>query len=218
MAITFVAVGATATAGSGNISPGLPAGIQQDDYQILVVDAMDNVTVTLPGSWTKFAEGNNTAGQRSTFASNKFNTGDTAPTVTHTAGGTVGGYIMAFRSVNTLDVISTLQSNASAVNIAVPGMTPTVADFAVVVVGNKVNSSTAPDSTLLTGESLTWALGIAVDLGGLLPMTFQYAIKSGAAGAIASKTFTTGGTAQISQGLMFSLMPVGANTGLGMVV
>lgn len=100
MAISHVNFGAAASANGGNVAPGLPASLAADDVMVMAVAADDNVACTITG-WTVFGELNNGAGFRSTFAWRRFVAGDTAPTVTHTAGNSITAQIAAFRGVRT---------------------------------------------------------------------------------------------------------------------
>ena len=104
MAITFVAAGTAAEAASGNIAAlPRPAGLADLDVEVGYLVAKDNVSVTLPGTWTKKAEINSGTGLRLTIFWRRFATGDStaAITVTHALGDVIRGRIFAYRGVVT---------------------------------------------------------------------------------------------------------------------
>lgn len=89
--VTEVAVGAVATATSGDVTANYPAGVGEvltGDVILCDVTARDNVVVTFPAGWTKKAEANNGTGLRKTLAWKRRAGGDsdTSVVVTHTAG------------------------------------------------------------------------------------------------------------------------------------
>ena len=130
---TFVAAG-TFASGTGAITPGLPAGLADDDLLIAIFETA-NQAITLSG-WTELAsspQGTGTAaaiGAVSLTAFYKFyTTGDTAPTSSD-SGNHQAGRIFAFRGVDTTTPIEdTAGSTVAASNIqALPTVTSTSAD------------------------------------------------------------------------------------------
>lgn len=107
MAYTFVAEGTVANVASGNISPGLPAGIQEGDLLIAAIAYRSNAAFTLPsgGEWTQIAQ--ESSGNTSTTASTAISSlmfaycvrgaSDPNNTFTRTGGNVARGMIFAFR-------------------------------------------------------------------------------------------------------------------------
>lgn len=154
MAITFVnagTVGSTSGTGGNPSAPGIPASIATGDLMILVALAGDNVTITLPGGWTKFIEQNDGTAQRLTVAWKAY-AGDSAPTVTHTGGDSCVARIWAFRGTDTVNPIET-----SSVNNSTPGTTVT----ATTITPNSGNSAVVgiwtEECTGNTSGAPTWA-------------------------------------------------------------
>lgn len=228
MAITFVSASATPAAGNNaNATPSTPAGLAQDDVMWYLMSANDLAsavgTFSTPAGWTSQTNNLGTGG-RITLFWKKFNTGDTIPATTYTGGGTgdaVLGTVFAFRGVDTaapIDVQGTVSvsGGVTAVNIGpITGITPTVSDAAVIVLGNKSDdSNNATPVAALTGDSLTWAVAktALTTLGNDALHTIQYAIISGSPVAITNKTFTVNATSNSVnwQGVMFSIKPAAA--------
>lgn len=89
--VTEVAVGAVATAVSGDVTVNYPTGVGEvltGDIIVCDVSQRDNVVDTFPAGWTKKAEANNGTGLRKTIAWKRRAGGDsdTSVVVTHTAG------------------------------------------------------------------------------------------------------------------------------------
>jgi len=130
---TFVAAG-TFASGTGAITPGLPAGLADDDLLIAIFETA-NQAITLSG-WTELAsspQGTGTAGAvgavRLTAFYKFYTTGDTAPTSSD-SGNHQAGSILAFRGVDTTTPIEdTAGSTVAASNTqALPTVTSTSAD------------------------------------------------------------------------------------------
>jgi hypothetical protein len=106
MAITFRATGAAASASSGDVSPGLPAGWEVGDLHVCVVAAKDNVACTM-SSWTAIDSGtNNGTGLRSHSFYRVAEAGDGTPTVSHASGSYITAIICGFDGVDPTDPIS----------------------------------------------------------------------------------------------------------------
>ncbi len=96
---TFVAMGAIATAGSGDVTPALPTGWVAGDIFICTIASLDNVSSTMPAGWTTLQSGTNSgASLRGTTFWRRAVGGDTDPLVTHTAGSTINAAISAYRN------------------------------------------------------------------------------------------------------------------------
>jgi len=105
VAIAFRAVGALAGADSGNVaSIGLPAGHTTDDILLLVANQFDNVASTVSG-YTLVASATNGSTCAVRIFAKRDNGAESAPTLTHAAGGVVSCWIAAYSGVpNTLTV------------------------------------------------------------------------------------------------------------------
>jgi hypothetical protein len=99
MAIAFRSVGAVAGADSGNVaSIGLPAGHTTDDVLILVAVQHDNVASTVSGYTLIDSQTNGASMTVRIFA--KYDGGaESAPTLTHSGGGTTHCWIAAYSGV-----------------------------------------------------------------------------------------------------------------------
>ena len=108
MNIEFVAVGTYAAANNASVTPGLPAGLQDNDILILLTSIReDGGSANTPSGWTLGVGGTvtpaNTVECYIKVFWRKWVTGVTAPTVTFTGGGTgdtTQARIYAFRNVD----------------------------------------------------------------------------------------------------------------------
>jgi len=101
MAVTYTAEGTVATAPSGNVTPSLPSGWAAGDVHICNVVSLDNVTSTMPSGWNALDPGtNNSTSMRTTSWYRLAQTGDTNPTVTHTAGSYIAAVITGYRGAD----------------------------------------------------------------------------------------------------------------------
>ncbi|HUU64121.1 MAG TPA: hypothetical protein VMX96_09440 [Dehalococcoidia bacterium] len=119
MAWSYVGAGAIAEPMSGNATPALPAGWAADDIFLCGIISNDNVNSTLPGGWTAIDAGTNNGAQvRTTLYYRRAVGGDTAPLVTHPAGGMITAVVVAYRGITTdnppTDVISATYVTAGA--------------------------------------------------------------------------------------------------------
>jgi MSHA biogenesis protein MshQ len=100
--IFLVGTGAKATAGSGNVTPTLPAGWTQNDLLLCLTESYDNVAPTVAtAGWTRIY--NRTAGSNhSASAFYKLaGAAEANPTVTHAGGSSIVAVCSAFRGVDT---------------------------------------------------------------------------------------------------------------------
>ena len=150
MAITFVAAGANKTAASGNLaSIGLPAGLAAGDFMLLVVSEADSVTPTL-ATWNTLSAASGAMGSvgRQTVFWKIAVAGETAPTVTHSAGNSIEGRIMAWRGVdaaNPIGSVSTLNTgifSGGSATITANGITPASGNSAIVMVATSAETAT----------------------------------------------------------------------------
>lgn len=108
MAVSYVGHGSLGAVATGNVTPGLPASLLDDDGVFGVADLMwclisthSNVAATMPAGWTLFQELNSSTTLRGTLFWRRYVSGDAAPLVTHAgaANGTTAARIFAFRGV-----------------------------------------------------------------------------------------------------------------------
>jgi hypothetical protein len=161
MAVTFVSAGTEGSAASGNVSPGLPAGIQADDVLVCVYHTSDQTAVTMTGDWTPVVQGNG-GGTTSRLAVwwHRYN-GVSSPstTVTNAAGQTPIGGIAAFRGCKTsgspVDVAGTIGTSITT-NISHPGVTVVTADSMLLVCNGAADDNSR---TLLATYDTAWNEG-----------------------------------------------------------
>lgn len=185
--MAYVASGTLAqdSGAGGNVTPGLPAGIQANDILVLVISAADNVVVTLPAAYTKKLETNSGATGRQTIAWARATGSDSAPLVTHGgAGNAIGARIHAYRGcVTSGDPFSATSANAVAqgtgVTLTATTITPANNEFTLFIASYFDNvtsnfpdtlsgwSGTNPTFTERTDDSTNglntagWGMGIA---------------------------------------------------------
>jgi hypothetical protein len=218
MAIT---VGATGTLymNSGNVirTPGLPAGVVSGDMLVYVTYQRETAGVFPTATGYSVVLDHATGNSHLKIEYKIAGAGEAAPSFATVTGASAQGAILSrgfalsgTDTVSPIDVTGTVFDSASSANIGpITGITPTVADYAVIVVGGRADdwTSVAP----LTGDSLTWTETIDsfTTSGSDAGMVADVGIRSGAASAVTAKTFTvTGGTATPVKGVMFSVKPV----------
>jgi hypothetical protein len=193
-AIAFLSAGAASTGNNVSLTPALPGSLLPGDLMLCLASIRNSGTGTpnTPAGWTKLIDLSNFA-----LFGRRFVTGDTAPTVTF-AGGATGAdtiaQIGAFRNAELLPNTSAQQGNASAQNIATPGITWTISNIMALQIGWKQAISTGASiagwgtigttSSSVSGSTDFWAWAAGTIPGTLAPGTI----------------IVTGGTAQISSG------------------
>lgn len=216
MAVSRVGIGALGSAATGNVTPGLPAGLTASDASTGVADLMwclistnSNVASTMSGSWNSFREVNSSTTLRGSLFWKRYQAGDTDPTVTHAGGtnNTTAARIIAYRGVlGTGNGMSSAQGTSwnETVNTAnstartVTGVTTNVADCMIVYCGadgeeatHATYTGTNPSgATLLANEAFDDGVTLGSDTG----LWLTDALRSGAAGA----TGNLGNTASIT--------------------
>jgi len=147
---TFIAAG-TFAEGTGNITPGPPAGIQANDILLLFVETA-NETVSAPAGWSAVADspqGTGTVGGATSTALTVFwrraTANESAPTITD-PGDHVVAQIHAFRGCidtgNPWDVTSG-NTGGSSTAVSIPGDTTTLPNCLVVLaVANATDTAT----------------------------------------------------------------------------
>lgn len=149
----FVAAGTEGSAASGNITPGIPAGIQADDILIMVYHGSDQVAVTVDAAWTQIVQGNG-GGTTSRLGVwwHRYD-GVTAPSalITHASGQTPIAGIAAFRGYkrtgSPVNVAGSITGGTDA-SIEHGTITPTVDLCMLLVINGAADDN---DRTLLSG-------------------------------------------------------------------
>jgi len=196
--ITFVAVGAAATADNGPVTLGMPAGWAPGDTLFIAASIRNSGTGTVdtPTDWVKLAESGNLA-----LLAKQAAAGDTAPSVTFT-GGVAGAdcvaQMAAFRGA--ADVLSAVASqlNGSAQDVAFPALTVPVDNQLILVVGWKQDDWTSV-ATLAGLAELGEPSSVLGDDAGLV---WDYEIQTAKANISASSFTVTGGAAGISRAIV----------------
>lgn len=225
-AISYVGIGAVANASNASVTPALPTGLRSAELApdgnadlMIVMAAIRNSgtgTVVVPDGWALLLAFGNVS-----FLGRYYEDGDVAPVVTFAGGvanATTQAQCFAFRGVHqTMSkafVASATQLNASAANIAVPGLVATVKAWmpdpdqvAMVVAAWKQDDWTSVAQ--LSGQFFTEISDSPTTLGDDSGIELQYRL-----GAFANaKTFTstsltvTGGASAISRAIVFALAP-----------
>lgn len=147
MAIVRQGVGAVASAGSGNITPTLPAHAA-DDIAIMICAQADNVVCTLPAGWTIVDPTNNNGvnNERLFWAWKRLTSGaESDPTITHTAGDSIIARISTYRGVRTsgdpYDVKSVNASVGASATVTATAITPGNANSMIVFCGGQADNS-----------------------------------------------------------------------------
>lgn len=99
MAIAFRAIGTTSKVASGNMSPGLPTGHVANDILLLFTSQQDNVNCSVTG-YTLLSRVTNAANCQMEIWAKRDGGSESAPTVTHTAGGVSNAVIAAYSGVD----------------------------------------------------------------------------------------------------------------------
>ena len=134
--ITYVSSGAGASqanaSGSATITPVLPGSLVVGDLLIAQLSVRNTAGRFVAASgWDLMAEYDNVA-----FFGHRYQSGDVAPAWSHTGGvanATLLGQIHAFRDAELVPVTGASQANASAQNVAYPGLTVPADDLLILV-------------------------------------------------------------------------------------
>lgn len=214
---TFVAAGAIAS-GTGNVTPGLPAGWQANDIHLLLVETQGGEVVTAPSGWTATASSpqeSSGGGVESTRLSvfwRRAVGGDTDPTVTDPGNHAVA-VILGVRGCPTTgdpwNVSSGGGEDVTDASLTVPGATTTVADCLVVMMASRGSDLAGADFSAWANADLATVTerfddgSIAGAGGGIGAATGEKA----AAGAYGNTTATLG-TAARKAYITLALKPV----------
>ncbi|MFD4196617.1 hypothetical protein [Amycolatopsis thermoflava] len=199
--ITSVGVtgGGPVTGNNTSLSPALPAGIAPGDLLVLIASIRNSGTGTVntPTGWTDMV----TAGNVKVMG-RRYVTGDAAPTVTFTGGAAGASTTAVVWAVHNADLTPTTQNaqlNASAQNVAYPGITvPGTSQLSVLVAWKQAQPSTWATPVGMVGvTSVNNAQGSG-DSSAVFLAAYPTVVPSG--------TLTvTGGAAAISRAAVFAL-------------
>src|SRR5262245_54200825 len=147
--ITLVNVGTEGDAASGNVTPGLPASIANDDVLICVCHSSDQVSHSMSGAWVQLAQGNggSTSSRLSVWAHRYDGVNSPSAVITHASGSGISAGIAAFRGCRFPPNIVGSITGGTDTTIEHAGVTPTI-DFSVVLV---INGSADDSSRTLLG-------------------------------------------------------------------
>jgi hypothetical protein len=224
-AISYVGAGTDSlVAGGTSNTPGLPAGLQDGDLMVLVYGGVSwSSTANAPGTpsgWTlKASTTASTPDSRLSWFYRRYQSGDSAPTLTYSGTSTdthfaqIFAYRGALASGDPTDVLGTASENAAATDIGpISGVTTTASGGVVLVAG--VREQDWSSVATLSGDSLTWVeLADRADfaLGDNIGVVVDHALTP-APTTVTSKTFTvTAGNTEVAIGQMWALLP--ATTG-----
>jgi hypothetical protein len=212
--ITYVGVGTTAEANSGNVTPTLPAH-QAGDLLLCAATSNDNIAHSVATSgWAQTYQLAQTADfhpRSSVWWKLATSAAETNPTVTHTGGSGIVAGCSAFRGVdatNPFDAAYAQADTTASSNVTTGALTTVTANAMMVFVGH-INNNRCNLSASVTG-GLTWSQSYCEDRdppGGSNDETvaLHYAPKA-TAGAIGPITFTQSGT-DSNRGALLALRP-----------
>jgi hypothetical protein len=225
--LSLVATGTSskATSGGNLTSIALPTGWAADDVLILFAASQDNVTHSLSSGWTQLKQESADANLQTSMWWRRAQSGDTAPTLTHTGGNAVFAKIAAFRGaygagsnqVTSPFSVSPGTSTATSTSpISTTGIT-TVYPFEMVIhwIAGESRTTAAPSITSATTITTTV---FNVDYAGTTNnaaggAAFYKATTSIGATGNAGATLSVSGSSITYDGVLFSLRNIlmGAN-------
>ena len=214
-AITYVAAGTKGEVNGTSITPGAPAGVAQNDVEILVLGHADvAATINAVSGWTCETQVGGTISNNgeTRICHRTVPASPTYPTPTTDTSGSFFGKITAFAGVDTttrLDVGPTCTVDETGTNpsMVAPTVTTTVANAMVVRVF-WTNNGEASHTT--HSETLQWQDGTTLGQDNQFSLTAQVQASAGATG-----TATATNTATSSQhwiACTFALTPAGAGS------
>ena len=207
--ITFQGVGTVATAASGNVTPALPVGWDPNDIWLCFIVSLDNVTSTMPATWTSVIAGtNNGSGLRTTLFYRRAVAGDVAPLVTHSAGSGISAVILGYSGCITtgspfgVNQAVLVKTPASTVNNFGAGVTTTTANDMIVLLSGTSGQTTSATYTGSPTPTEELDAPNAANYGQIIIADFIQA----AAGATGARQSTLG-TSRLNNGYQISLVP-----------
>lgn len=208
---TYVGIGAIDVGNNASVTPALPSGLASKDFLVCVAAIRNSGTGTVdtPIDWNSLL----TSGNLSVFG-RYYDSSVSAPTVSFTGGvanATTQAVIFALRGVNpriaeVLDT-STSQLNASAQNMAVPGLVASHDDVLMVIIGWKQDDWTSVAQ--LSGQFFTEILDAPTTTGDDAGLEIQ--VREGgftnAKTVSATSLVVTGGASAISRTMVLAFAP-----------
>lgn len=200
-AITYVAVGAVATANNASVTPALPAGIVVGDLLVCLASIRNSGagSVNVPAGWTVMRQSGNMS-----LLGRRYVAGDAAPVVTF-AGGVLNADTMAqvaaFRRADLVPVTGIDQLNGSAQNVAFPALTVPANNLAILMYGWKQDDWTSV--AVLAGA--TEIAEPTTTTGDDASMVWDYVIQTAKANIAVGSFVVTGGAAAISRGAVVAV-------------
>jgi len=204
--ITFVGVGAGATAVNASVTPALPViagGTPVPGDALVALASIRNSgagTVNVPAGWTLIRAFGNVA-----LIGRRYVAGDAAPTITFAGGVALAdtlGQVVAFRRASIVPATGTDQLNGSAQNIAYPLMTVPVDGAVVIAAGWKQDDFTS----VATLASPFAEIGeVSSTAGDDASQVWDYQIQTLDADITAASFVVTGGASAISRGAVVAL-------------
>lgn len=207
MAISFVNVGTIALVGSGDLIPGIPASIANNDILICTLHQRENVVSTITAGWTLKVSGNGDTINRLSVWWKRTTGSESAPTITHLAGDSSIAAITAWRGAVTsgdpFDVVGTVQNNAGS-PISTTSVT-TVTNNAMVLhsFGSADNNTWGTYTGVPTTQVFQQANTTGADDS--LAMTYGVKTPAGATGAAGATQATLGPDTGVS--VQYALKP-----------
>jgi hypothetical protein len=195
----FVAVGTADHDVNASVTPGIPTGTTTDDQMYLLAairnagtGTVDNIT-----GWTRItASGSNVGLFRKTAGAS-----ESSPTVSFTggvAGADTSAQIVTFRGMSSgLDEVTAIQANASAQDVAYPGLTVEVDCALVLLCWWKQETMGSAD----VPAGYTEIAELSTATGDNQSLYWAYQIQSDRASIQAGSTVVTGGGVAISRSL-----------------
>jgi hypothetical protein len=222
VAVSFVAAGATAPGGSGDVTPAMYTGVAVDDIIVVVVTAADNVVCSFPAAYTvKVGLTNGTTLKTTVAWKRATSTSEAAPLVTHTAGDTITARCLGYRGANgaggTSDPFDTAitSANASSTTDTIAAITPSVANCMLICVisGGGIGTSNPNSFTAPTGTNPTFGADwTPSDQNGSgineADMQVFHGIKTDTTSS-GSRTSTLGVAAAVNSSVLLALQPPG---------
>lgn len=200
-AATFVAAGTAQHADNAAVTPGMPAGVQQDDLLLVfaMIRSSGTGTIVVPSGYTALATSGNVV------LLGKIHSGtESAPSIAPSggaAGDTVSAQMASFRNCQAVVMNSADQLNGSTANVAYPAL-HIARDRCVVL--------------YLAWKQTTWtsvaAISGATEIGDVSTATgndqafgWDYLIQTTCADIAAGSFAVTGGVSAISRGMVVAL-------------
>jgi hypothetical protein len=180
--------------GSGDMTPGVPGSIANNDILVVFVHTRDNVDSTMPGDWTALVSGNGNATNRIEAYWKRTSGSESAPTVTHTAGDSSIAVMHAYRgclsSGSPWDTLGTVQSNAGSPISTTAITTGTNGDIILHVFGSQDNNAWGTYTGIPTSIGSTHANSTGTDNS--LGITYGQQASSGSTGTAGATQSTLG--------------------------